>query len=262
MEPTVASWRMTNQGALLDVDALLNSELPGKVGERPALPVGAAADDRDGGPRRVAPEVIALPPDHLAEQVWFQAAAQRRARQHRELDLLVLPDPELAFGRVSLQQPLRPNRVLAADARAIERADGKGHEDLAQERVVRTMQHGNRGGEAERVIALREPGQDAPERLATILGGRTLPGHTPTYAQHLRYRGRVQCPAFWRPVGRVPGSERASDPIIRFPLRPGRRSASERAAGNLTDPRFRTADRAARGVYGLYELPKRRCGDI
>ncbi len=50
----------------------------------------------------------------------------------------------------------------------------------------------------------------------------------------------------------------------RPPNHRGARNArnSGRAARNLTDPRSRTADRTARGVYGMHELPKRRCGDI
>ena len=72
------------------------------LADRHARPAGGGADVGDGSEQGVLLEVVALPPGDLIEQVRVGPAMKSCRRQHRVLELLVLPAAEGALG----QEPL------------------------------------------------------------------------------------------------------------------------------------------------------------
>src|SRR5437868_11732917 len=94
--PAVPNWSLWRRaaGALGQVLACL--------AYRHARPAGGGADVGDGREQGVLPEIVALPPGNLIQQVRVGPAMKSCRGQHCILELLVLPAAEGALG----QEPL------------------------------------------------------------------------------------------------------------------------------------------------------------
>src|SRR5260221_4589205 len=62
-------------------------------------PVGGSTDVRDRCEQGILPEVVGLPPGDLVQEIGLGAAAQRGGGEDGELELVVLPRAECAFGQ-------------------------------------------------------------------------------------------------------------------------------------------------------------------
>jgi hypothetical protein len=72
-----------------------------------ASPAGGRTDMGGRCEQRVLPEVVALPPGDLIEQVRVGPAAQRCRGEDRVLEFLVLPAAECPFGQEPLPDPFQ-----------------------------------------------------------------------------------------------------------------------------------------------------------
>src|SRR5258707_9290001 len=99
-------------------------------------PVGGSTDVRDRCEQGILPEVVGLPPGDLVQEIGLGAAAQRGGGQDGELELVVLPPAECAFGQDPFQDPLEGQRLFPAGPEPLQRVGGHAEENLAREGVV------------------------------------------------------------------------------------------------------------------------------
>src|SRR6266436_6559135 len=103
-------------------------------------PVGGSTDVRDRCEQGKLSEVVGLPPGDLVQEIGLGSAAQRGGGQDGELELVVLPSAECAFGQELLPDPLQRQRLFPAGPAPLQRVGGHAEEDLAREGVVGGMQ--------------------------------------------------------------------------------------------------------------------------
>ena len=121
----------------------------------------------------VGPEVVRPPPDHLVEQVGFDASFEHSRKMKGVAELAVFASSEFHVGKESLERSLDRDRLLSRRACLVERVGGKADQDLSGERVVPRVEREQLELQLVEFASRRESGERQACRVAGVIGSRS-----------------------------------------------------------------------------------------